>query len=53
MTLNKNILDKEITVEELVLAVKDTKNNKTPGCDGIPIEFYKVFWNKRCQISVF
>ncbi len=21
-------------------------NGKTPGCDGLPVEFYKVFWNK-------
>ena len=22
------------------------KNDKTPGYDGIPIDFYKVFWNQ-------
>ena len=22
------------------------KNNKTPGMDGFPAEFFKVFWNK-------
>lgn len=26
-------------------ALKNTKNNKSPGLDGIPYEFYKFFWN--------
>ena len=39
-------LDKDITIEDLEYAIKNCKNNKTPGCDGIPVEFYKVFWNR-------
>ena len=26
-------------------ALKDMECNKTPGSDGLPAEFYKVFWN--------
>ncbi len=33
-----------ITLEEVILAIKNMKNNKTPGNDGFPIEFYKIFW---------
>ena len=34
-----------LTVQELTEALKNTKNNKTPGLDGFPAEFFKVFWN--------
>ena len=27
-------------------SLKSMKSGKTPGSDGLPIEFYKVFWNK-------
>ena len=43
---DKESLDKPITLEDLAHALKNCKNNKTPGCDGLPVEFYKVFWNK-------
>ena len=42
----KEKLDSPITMSELSLAVKDLKNSKAPGVDGIPADFYKVFWNK-------
>ena len=42
----KQSLDSHITLSELNTAVKDMKNNKCPGLDGIPIDFYKIFWNK-------
>ncbi len=42
----KNDLDKDITIDDLAFALRNCKNNKTPGCDGIPVEFYKVFWNR-------
>jgi hypothetical protein len=35
-----------ITNEEILKALKTTKNNKSPGIDGIPYEFYKTFWTK-------
>lgn len=34
-----------ITKAELTEALHKTKNNKSPGIDGIPYEFYKMFWN--------
>ena len=30
--------------KEIATAALQLKNNKTPGPDGIPIDFYKVFW---------
>ena len=32
------------TETEILEALKNTKNNKSPGNDGVPAEFYKVFW---------
>ena len=34
----------QISMEELESAVKSMKNEKTPGQDGLPVDFYKVFW---------
>ena len=43
----KNItLENEISITELGSALKELPNNKSPGSDGIPVEFYKVFWPK-------
>jgi len=36
----------EITRSELLAALKQTKNNKSPGIDGIPVDFYKFFWKE-------
>ena len=33
-----------LTKEECLQALKDMSLNKTPGSDGLPVEFYKVFW---------
>ena len=38
--------DQQITMKELEEAIKTMNNNKTPGEDGIPADFYKVFWTK-------
>ena len=42
--LKDNNTGQTLTVEELTLALKQMKNNKTPGIDGIPADFLKVFW---------
>jgi exonuclease III len=36
-------MDEPITAAEIRLAIKAAKNNKSPGLDGIPYEFYKKF----------
>ena len=33
-----------IKMEEILTVLKNMKNNKTPGNDGFPAEFYKIFW---------
>ena len=35
-----------INIEEVKKAVSSMSNNKSPGPDGIPCEFYKHFWNE-------
>ena len=37
---------KQITLLDLEKAVKLMNNNKTPGSDGLPVDFYKVFWTQ-------
>ena len=37
-------LEREISESDLLKVVKNLPRNKTPGEDGLPGEFYKVFW---------
>ena len=37
-------MEKELTEGELLNIIKSVPYNKTPGEDGLPAEFYKVFW---------
>ena len=41
---DRELLEKDITIEELAQIVKKSKNNKSPGPDGFTNEFYKIFW---------
>ena len=41
----KDILDNNITIEELHKALKDLTNKKSPGVDGLTAEFYKSFFH--------
>ena len=41
---SKHNVEQEITEDELLKVLKTTDNNKSPGDDGYPVEFYKVFW---------
>ena len=47
---NKEMCEGLLTVEECKHAVFAMQKNKTPGSDGISIEFYQVFWS---QIKTF
>ncbi len=37
-------LDKEISLEELTIAVNQLASGRAPGIDGLTIDFYKHFW---------
>ena len=34
-----------VSMDEIKESILKMKNNKTPGVDGLPIEFYKIFWH--------
>jgi len=44
--VQKNDCDLQIDREELRAVIKSLKPNKSPGYDGIPAEFYKLFWDE-------
>ena len=33
-----------LTVQECLKALRSMDREKTPGTDGLPAEFYKIFW---------
>ena len=43
---DRKLLESEMDVDELECALKTFGNNKSPGNDGLPYEFYKYFWNE-------
>ena len=42
----KNDLMLDIDLQETEKAMKMMQLNKSPGEDGLPIEFYRAFWNE-------
>ena len=40
----KHILDAPITLDEVQTAIRHMKPGKSPGLDGIPVEFYQEYW---------
>ena len=36
-------------MEECKISLESFQNNKSPGNDGIPVEFYKNCWNLICN----
>ena len=43
--VDKNVCEGKISADECYKSLDSFQNNKTPGNDGIPIEFYKKFWS--------
>ena len=43
-------LNTDITLSECYTSLKEMKNGKTPGSDGLPAEFYKHFWETLAPI---
>ena len=43
---DRNSCEGILTEQECVKAIKEMKNQKSPGSDGITTEFYKLFWNE-------
>ena len=42
---DENMLTREIEEKEIWAAIKGLSGGKSPGKDGLPIEFYKTFWS--------
>ena len=46
VTLDMNVqLDREFTIEEVEVAIKQMAPLKSPGPDGIPLCFYQNYWS--------
>ena len=41
---DKKDQEPQLTIIDLENAIKGMNNSRSPGEDGIPIDFYKVFW---------
>ena len=41
---NKSLLDQPLTKNEVFRTISSMNLNKSPGLDGLPVEFYVVFW---------
>lgn len=42
----KESLERAISMNEIAEAIKTMNDEKTPGVDGLPVEFYKVYWSR-------
>ena len=38
-------LERPLTLQELQEALTSVENGKSPGIDGLPVDFYKSFWS--------
>ena len=43
------LCERTITKDEVLETLKSMKNNKSPGNDGFPKEFYEIFWNSLAE----
>ena len=44
--LQRNSIESPMTMAEISNSLYKMNNNRTPGSDGFPADFYKVFWSK-------
>ena len=42
--LDARACDEKVTEDEVAAALKSMQHGSSPGCDGLPVEFYKLFW---------
>ena len=42
----KEICEGRVRIDEITEVLKSFKDNKVPGIDGLPAEFYKAFWHQ-------
>ena len=42
----RDICDLPLTLDELQAVLTRSARNRSPGCDGLPYEFYRVFWDE-------
>ena len=45
----KRTMDAPITLNDIWISITLTNKNKSPGIDGLPIEFYETFWEELQQ----
>ena len=45
----RKVCDEEISEQEVILAMKNFSNNKSPGNDGLTKVFYETFWEELKQ----
>ena len=43
--IQRNSCEGKLNMHECATALKEMKNNKSPGSDGLTTEFFKIFWN--------
>ena len=46
----KNKCEGVVVENELLYALKQMKNGSAPGCDGITVEFLKMFWARTSKL---
>ena len=42
---NNTLSEQDSIGDELLIALNDLHDHKAPGFDGLPVEFYKTFWD--------
>ena len=49
---NAEVCEGKLTVAECFKCLQTFENNKSPGDDGLTVEFYKAFWNPLSSLLV-